>query len=230
MADSHPGAGPDGEITRPLFPPTEPEAGPYIDDHGTLLPPDEHTAIDLDEVDEFDEADDVDEVDADLLPAGSRGPMTRMTALLGVAVVAAAAFGAGVAVQKHHDAALTSATTGAQAAGFGGGGFRGQGGQGGGFGGGRQNGGQGGGAGAGAVGAGAATTPVVVGQVVSVRGNTLVVRNFGGRTITVTIPEGTTVTRSTTVGLKDLKAGTSVAVQGSTGADGTVTATSVTAR
>jgi hypothetical protein len=48
--------------------------------------------------------------------------------------------------------------------------------------------------------------------------------------ITVAIPEGTTVTRSTTVELNDLKAGTSVSVQGSTGARGTVTATSVTAR
>jgi len=218
------GSGPDGSGA-PLHWPIEPEPRTALDP-----PAPEDSGVGGVEADEELDLGELDEVDADLLPAASRRPLSRLTGLLIVGVVAAGAFGAGVTVQKAHDGSLTGGG-GAQAAGFGGGGgFRGGGGGGaggGGFGGGRGTGaGQGGAAAAGS----AAGVPAVVGQVVSVKGNTLVVRNFGGRTITVTIPDGTTVTRQTPLDLTALKAGTVVAVEGTTGQNGTVTATSVTAR
>ena len=76
----------------------------------------------------------------------------------------------------------------------------------------------------------AAAGPVVVGQVVSVSGTTVTVRNFGGKLVTVTVPEGTTVTSATTVPLSALKPGSTISVVGTTSADGKVTASALTTR
>jgi hypothetical protein len=158
--------------------------------------------------------------DDDLLDVPPPKRLSRVTAVLVAGIVAAAGFAGGALVQKHHDAGLTSAGGAAgafrrQGTGTGTGGAEGF--PGGGF--------PVGGTGAGGSGAAA---PAVVGRVVSVSGNTLTVKNFAGRTVTVTVPEGTSVT--SVVPLSSLKAGTSVSVTGTAGADGSVTASGVTAR
>jgi hypothetical protein len=164
-----------------------------------------------------DRVDDAYEDDEDLLEIPPPRRLSRVTALLVAGIVAVAGFAGGVLVQKHHDAGATAAAAPAAA------GFR-FGGAGGGTGGlGQVPGGQ-----AAAGGAGAATAPAVVGQVVSVSGTTLTVKNFAGKTVKVTVPEGTSV--SSVVPLSSLKAGTNVSVTGTAGADGSVTASGVTAR
>jgi hypothetical protein len=85
-------------------------------------------------------------------------------------------------------------------------------------------------AGSGAAGSGAAAaTPVVVGTVSKLSGSTLVVKNFGGKSVTVKITAATTFSLPAKLAVSGLKKGTSVSVAGSTAKDGTVTASSVTA-
>jgi hypothetical protein len=163
-------------------------------------------------------------------PDRSLGRTGRM---LLAGIVVALAFSGGVLVQKHHDRGLTAGRGAGTASGnpasgrFPGGAFPGA------------AEGQSGGAAAipgGASGAGAAAgatgsaAPAVVGQVVAVKGRTITVKNFAGRIVTVTVPKGTQVTVASTVEVSKLTAGTSVSVTGSTAADGSVTASSVTAR
>ena len=81
-------------------------------------------------------------------------------------------------------------------------------------------------AGAGAGGAGGAS-PVAVGTVTSINGNTLTLTNFAGKTVAVTVPPTATVTTS---GLGGLKPGAPVAVAGTANPDGSVTATSITSQ
>jgi hypothetical protein len=173
------------------------------------------------------------EEDLDLLADSNRRP-GKLTVTLMAGILAAAAFGGGVLVQKHYGGTATQAggrgTAGA-AAGFprnfgGGAGGYGNFGGGGGTGGAGQTGGAGGGAAAGA----AADTPSVVGTVVKVSGTTVTVKNFAGKIITVKVPDGTTISLSSTLSLTGLKAGTTVSVVGATAADGSVTASAVTAR
>jgi len=70
-------------------------------------------------------------------------------------------------------------------------------------------------------------SPVAVGTVTSINGNTLTLTNFAGKAITVTVPPTATVT---TAGLGGLKPGAPVAVAGTANPDGSVTATSITSR
>jgi hypothetical protein len=148
----------------------------------------------------------------------------KLTFVLLAALVAALAFAGGVAVQKQHDARL--ATTAGRTRGVGGfggaAGFAGTGGAGG-------TTGQGGASGQGAGGSPASTggMPVAIGTVKSISGTTLTITNFAGTTVTVTVPSTATVT---TPGLRGLTVGATVSVAGTTNADGTVTATSVTSR
>ena len=193
--------------------------------------------------------------DLDLLAESNRRP-GRLTITLLAGILAALAFAGGVVVQKHYGDSGTAAAAGpGGAAGFtrGAGGFGGAGGGfgggAGGFGGGAGGGtgtGVGGGAGTGTGAAGgdaaggaaaggaggtaAAATPAVVGTVVKVSGTTVTVKNFGGKTIKVTVPADTAITLSTALKLTGLKAGTSISIVGTTAADGSVTASSVTAR
>lgn len=160
----------------------------------------------------------------------------RLTWILLAAIVAALAFAGGVAVQKAHDTALVgSVTTRARAAGgFGGGtGTGGQGrngaagtGQGSGAG---QGGGTGAGTGGDAGGAGSAGagTPVAVGTIKTVSGQTLTLTDFGGTVVTVHIPATATVT---TVGLNPPAVGSPVSVMGTKAPDGSVTAVAITVR
>ncbi len=73
-------------------------------------------------------------------------------------------------------------------------------------------------------GAGQPTT----GTVKLVDGGTVYVQTADGRTVTVKTTTGTSVRVSQPGSMKDLSAGASVSVEGQTGSDGTVTATTIT--
>jgi Domain of unknown function (DUF5666) len=148
--------------------------------------------------------------------------LPRATVVLLAALLVAAGFAGGILVQKH--AAPTTAAAGVPS-----------------FGGGFPTGGfPAGGAGQGAdTGAAAATgsssssatnSPVVIGTVVSVDGTTVIVKDLGGTQHRVTTTPSTTVSETRTLPTNGLKAGQSVVVNGSKRSDGTITATSVTAR
>ncbi len=155
---------------------------------------------------------DPDDRDDDVLDEGWDAPPTKtskLTLLLVAGVVVALGFGAGVLVQKNHDASLVggalrgrpAVTGGAPAA-------RAQGGE--------------------QTGTRAdAGPPAVVGTVSAVSGETLTVTDFGGTAVTVTVPGTAAVTSS---GLGHPKVGDPVSVSGTKGADGAVTATAVTVR
>ena len=154
-------------------------------------------------------------------PAAQRR-IPLMTGLLVLGVALALSFTGGVLVQKHHDASTTSVTAGPGA--FPAGGFPG---------------------GAGAVipngtaptgpsasGDSTATTsgPVVIGTVVGVKGKTMTVKDLGGKQHVVHLTATTTATRTTDDPVDALTAGTTVLVEGTTNADGSVGATAITTR
>lgn len=150
-----------------------------------------------------------------------RPPRTnRLTRVLLVAILVVAGFGGGVLVQKHAGSSSGSASSfpsGFPTGGFspGAGGFGGPA--------------AGGGTSAAAGGSGAASSqaPVVVGTVKSVSGTTVLVANFAGTVVKVTVPATATVT---TPGLTPLAAGETVSVSGAKRADGSVVATAIVAR
>jgi len=164
-----------------------------------------------------------------VLPA--KGGLSRLAMMFAIGLLAAATFTGGVLVQKHHDKGLTSSSTSGLPAGLGTGslpaGFPGTSTTGTGTTGGATT----GGATASASGSGgsASTGLAVVGSVVSVSGTHVTVKDLGGKTHDVQTTTSTTVTRSQTQSLSSLAAGTQVTVTGSTGTDGTVTATAITA-
>jgi hypothetical protein len=92
------------------------------------------------------------------------------------------------------------------------------------------------GSGAGEVGAGGtgaagrASSLAVIGTVVTVEGDTVMVKDLGGTEHVVRLAQDSTVTRSTTITAGDLSAGETVAVSGSTSDDGSVDATGIVAR
>lgn len=169
------------------------------------------------------DTEDFDEIEADFVPR----PKQRLgmsTVLLAALLVAGLGFVGGVQVQKSR--VSTSRTTTVPGLGnFGGQGF-----PGGTFPSGvslpsgfNQS-----GNGQGTGGSTASTAPAVIGTVVAVKGNTLTVKNFAGKTITVTLTDSTAITQAITASA--LRSGQTVNVSGTTGADGTVAATRVTAR
>ena len=153
--------------------------------------------------------------------------MNRVTRVLLVAILVVAGFGGGVWLQKSHDASSSGATAGSLAAAFSAAG-RGAGARAGaGFAAGAVGGGTGTGTRTGSPAAAAsASPPVVVGTVTTVSATALVVTNFAGTAVTVTVPATATVT---TDGLAPLTAGQTVSVTGTKQADGTVVATALTA-
>lgn len=171
--------------------------------------------------------------DLDLLAEVNHRP-SRVTVLLVAGILAVLAFIGGAQVQQHYGGTSTGAVAGAAAGGFA---ARG-GGTPGGFGnvgGGAAPGGQGGGVGGAAGGAstgGTATaaTPVAVGTVTKVSGTSLTIKNLGGKSVKITVPEGATITLVAGKGLTTLKTGVTVSVAGEVAADGAVTATSVIVR
>ena len=140
----------------------------------------------------------------------------RLTLVLGLCLGMALAFTGGVLVQKHYTTASSAARL---PNGFpGGSGFP------------AGLSGPGGGSG-GSTSAGSTTAgPAVIGTVVAVNGTDVTVQDLGGTKHIVHTTKTTTVTRSTTVPLSDLTAGTTVRVDGATAADGAITATTVTIR
>ncbi|RZS87204.1 hypothetical protein EV189_2628 [Motilibacter rhizosphaerae] len=189
--------------------------------------------------------------DLDELLASTAGPaLPRTTRVLGGAVLVVLVFVAGAALERHElRSSGTTPAAGARAGGLGGlgaggfgaggyGGFRQRTGTGTGRGSGAEAGGAAGelpgGAPAGAPGTGgaagssAAAGPAVVGTVVKVSGSTVTVRNFAGKLVTVQVPAGTSVTRTTTTPLRALEAGSTVSVSGTAGTDGSVTASALT--
>jgi hypothetical protein len=73
----------------------------------------------------------------------------------------------------------------------------------------------------------ASGVPAVIGTIAKVTANTIVVKNFGGKEITVQLTDKTAVSNATPT--SGLKAGETVTVQGTT-SGGTVTATAVSAK
>jgi hypothetical protein len=157
-----------------------------------------------------------------------RRKLGKLTLLLVAVLVAGLGVIGGVELQKHYG--TTNSTT---ASGFPGLGGRGVTGGTGGFPGGGAWPGAAGNGSTGAAGSGGstgtsstATTPAVIGQISSISGQTMVVKNLGGKEITVHLTNTTTITKSFSVA--DLAAGQTVTVAGTTGTDSTITATSVT--
>jgi len=170
-----------------------------------------------------DDENDSDENDSDLFgdEQWDRPPRTnRLTRVLLMAILVVAGFGGGVLVQKHAGSSSGSASSlpsGFPTGGFspGAGGF------------GDPAAGAGTSAAAGGSGAASSQAPVVVGTVKSVSGTTVLVANFAGTVVKVTVPATATVT---TPGLTPLAAGETVSVSGAKKADGSVVATAIVAR
>ena len=183
----------------------------------------------------------VDDDDLDLLAEVNRKP-SRTTAVLLIGILTTLTFIGGVVVQKQYGGTAASGTPAAAAGGFGaraggnanfagGGGFPGGGAAPGGAAGGTAGGAAGGAAGGGTTGqTTAAAAPVVVGTVTKMSGNSLTVKNLGGKSVKVNVKEGATITLVAGKTLTTLKSGATVSVVGTTGTDGTVTATAITVR
>jgi hypothetical protein len=166
------------------------------------------------EVDDFDDGFD------DAAP-GRRLP--RATYALLAALLVAAGFAGGILVQKHAAPATMATGVPSFAGGLPTGGFPAGGGSG-------QAPNLGAAAGTGTGSSSTSDSPAVIGTVVSVDGATVIVEDLGGKQHKVTTTASTAVSQTTTLAASQLKAGQSVVVNGTKKSDGTVTATSVTAR
>ena len=175
-------------------------------------------AVDL-EADPFD-----DDLAAELAARRPVRLTSRATLFIGGAVLIIAGFLGGVLVQKNMGNTPTSgvgdaanARGGAGGAGQGGAGGFGQGGAG-----------QGGTGQPGGVQSGATSGTAATGTVKLVDGTTVYVTTADGQVVTVKTSSSTAVRVQQSGALSDLSAGATVTVQGTTGADGVITATQVT--
>ncbi|HEY0260863.1 MAG TPA: DUF5666 domain-containing protein [Lacisediminihabitans sp.] len=155
-------------------------------------------------------------------PAPVKRPWTRwLTPVL--ALVAALVIGLFGGILIGQNTATSAQASGfSRQGGFGGqeGGFAGRGGTG--------NGGTGGQSGAPGQGGGAGGfAGLTAGTIVSIDGDTIVVKEQSGTQVTVTTTDSTTVTKTEKAAVKDLKAGETVTVRGQADGSGKVTATSV---
>jgi hypothetical protein len=163
----------------------------------------------------------IDDDDADFAELPPKRGVPRITKLLLVGILIAAAFGGGVMIQKNFGASSASSPSGFPTfangipAGFPTG-----------------AGGGGGGAGNGGSGQGstAASGPVVVGTVVSISGEDVTVKDLGGATHVVHVTATTGLATAGVDWATSLKPGSTVSVNGSKADDGSVTATTVTQR
>jgi hypothetical protein len=152
------------------------------------------------------------DADDDLWPAHTQRSGVRVqlpTAILVVLLVAAAGIWGGATLEKHHGSGTTAATSSGLAA------FRAA----------RTR-----GAGSGAPGAaGATASSGASGTVTVLQGNTLWLTAANGSLVKVKLTNTTTVTRNADSTKSALRPGDTVTVQGATGKNGTVTASSVSA-
>lgn len=156
---------------------------------------------------------------ADKLQARSPWRTTpRTTLALGGLVLVVGGFLAGVLVESNFGASATSTVQANGPGGFGGAGLGG-----GGFGGGP------GGAGQASTGPGQTAADTTTGTVKLVDGTTVYLTTADGQVVTVKTSATTTVTLEQPGALTDLIAGATVTVAGTTGTDGVITATHVTA-
>jgi hypothetical protein len=170
------------------------------------------------------ESEPYDDFETEVLPLRRRPRLSRITALLAGAAIAAAAFMGGVEIQKHYGSSSASAA----AASPGGANFRAAAASR--FGGAPQKGGGFGRPGGGAVPSfgGAGGAGVATGLVTLIRGSTLYVTDFSGNTIKVETKPGLQVTKSVTSSVKGIHPGDSIVVQATKAKDGTYKATSIT--
>lgn len=158
-------------------------------------------------------ADDDTDDEFDLPPA--RGRMPRITAVLLAGVLVAAGFAAGAYVQRTHGATATASTGFPN---FGSGGPPSFGGNLPGSGGSGQDGGS------------TSDRSNVIGTVVRASATSVTVKDFGGTTHVVRINGSTQVSKSQQIEASSLKSGATVVVSGQAGADGSITATTITQR
>ena len=195
-------------------------------EHGLLAPIDHELEEDREEG-----------LSAELARAAPKAWWNRGTLVLGGVALILAGFLGGALVEKSYGTSTsTNAARGGARAGAGAGGYAGRGTGAGAYGGGGFTGGggfggtQGGGTGTGTGGTtGAAAAAATTGTVKLVDGDTIYVQTAAGDVVTVKTSGTTTVQTATKGTVKDVKAGQSITVQGATGTDGSVTATSVTA-
>lgn len=157
-----------------------------------------------------------DDLATELAKAAPRRWWNKGTVLLGAAVLLVGSFASGLQVQKTWGTSATStaASRAAGPGGFGNPGF-----------------GQGGAMpGAGGTAPASAAASATTGKVKLVNGTTIYLETADGTVVTVKTDAKTSVATASKGKLSDVKAGQSVTVQGATGSDGTMTATSVTAQ
>ncbi len=160
-----------------------------------------------------------DDLTEQLAARANRPWATRSTMAMAALVLVVGGFLAGAQVQKHFGVSGTGtggAPTGVTRSGLGGGGYGGYGGSGLG----------GNAAGGNAAGGNAASGNAITGTVKMVDGNTVYVQTAGGQTVIVHTSSTTSVNQPGSVA--DLTSGAQVTVNGQTGSDGSVTATSIT--
>jgi len=146
-------------------------------------------------------------------PIRPRARLSRVTKLLLVLAVGAAAFAGGVFAQRHWG---VTSSNGSSGSGAGAGAAA------------RRFAGLGGGSGAGrSASGGRGFGGATIGQVAYLNGTTLYVTDTSGNTVKVKVPKGTPVMKSVTAGIGSVRPGDTVVVRGSTAANGTVTAQSV---
>ena len=163
--------------------------------------------------------DDFDDLEDEFAPQPRR-KLGKLTVLLAAVLVGGLGVIGGVELQKHLGTSSSAASGCAALARGGTGGTSG-------FPGGGSFPGGGGSTSSSSTGSGStATTPAVIGQIASISGQTMVVKNLGGKEVTVHLTNTTTITKSYSA--PALAAGQTVSVAGTTGTDSSVTATSVT--
>jgi hypothetical protein len=158
--------------------------------------------------------------------AAPRHWWNKGTVVLGAFALLVGGFVGGLQVQQHWGTAAGASAGGNRAAGGFAGGQTRTGNAGGGYG---NAGGGFPGGGAAPTAAASAAAAATTGTVKLVDGNTIYVQTANGDLVTVKTDAKTSVATANKGKLSDVKAGQSVTVQGAAGADGTVTATSVTA-
>ena len=201
--------------------PTQPALNEFFDSRDGA-----HRVPDTDDTDDTD-PDIVDDADIDVdddefgTPPARHRRLPPVTGLLVLGVVLALTFTGGVLTQKHHDAGTSASSSGFPE--LGAGGFPA------GLGGGPPSGATSGDTGA-SGGSPTTTGPAVIGTVVKVVGQTMTVKDLGGKSHVIHLTDTTRATKTTTIDLDAIKAGTTVTVSGTTSADGSVSAATITTR